>query len=129
MTNKTDQINRPAHYIACKSGIECIEIVEQLPFCLGNCYKYLHRAGHKGDALTDLKKSYYYARRAYWRNEQLTDNASLLANKVAKHATEDKARLIHLFANAFGAHFLYHLETYIYNNERTDPADLVNQLT
>lgn len=71
MTQHNDIVNHPAHYTSCKSGIECIEIAELLPFCLGNCYKYLHRAGLKGDKLTDLKKSLWYARRAYLNDEKL----------------------------------------------------------
>ena len=56
----TDEINHPKHYTSHPSGIECIEVVEHLGFCVGNAIKYLWRAGLKGDALEDLKKARWY---------------------------------------------------------------------
>ena len=53
----------PAHYISHPSGIECIEIVEHLGFCIGNAIKYLWRAGLKGDAIEDMRKAIWYIER------------------------------------------------------------------
>lgn len=59
----SDPINHPRHYTSHPSGVECIEIVESLPFCLGNAIKYVFRAGLKTDAGEDLKKALWYLRR------------------------------------------------------------------
>lgn len=53
--------DRPAYYT--KVGIEPIEAIEAwgLGFSLGNCVKYIARAGKKTDnALEDLRKAKFY---------------------------------------------------------------------
>jgi hypothetical protein len=40
-------VEHPSHYINHPSGIECIELTERMGFCIGNAWKYLHRAGLK----------------------------------------------------------------------------------
>ena len=55
-----DMVNHPPHYKDA-SGIECIEVTKHMQFCGGNCFKYLYRAGKKGDLLEDLKKAMWYA--------------------------------------------------------------------
>lgn len=60
----SDAIN-PSHYQQHPSGIECIEITEHLGFCLGNAWKYLHRAGLKDDKLQDFRKALWYIAREY----------------------------------------------------------------
>lgn len=82
MTQHNDIVNHPAHYTSCKSGIECIDIAECLPFCLGNAYKYMHRAGLKGDALTDYQKARFYFARASLNNEKLNFRALALIERV-----------------------------------------------
>jgi hypothetical protein len=59
----SDQINHPRHYVLHESGVECIEVVEHLSFCLGNAVKYLWRMGRKGPDLVDLKKAAWYLQR------------------------------------------------------------------
>lgn len=59
----SDPVNHPDHYQRA-DGMECIELVELLPFCEGNAIKYLWRAGRKGAALEDLRKALWYAERA-----------------------------------------------------------------
>lgn len=111
-TDSVDMINHPPHYTSCPSGIECIEIAELLPFCLGNCYKYLHRAGLKGDALPDLQKAVFYARRAYLNNERLTETARIRIVEVASHHTGDKKEILtHLVQSSLGA-FYHYLSSY-----------------
>lgn len=57
----SDPVNRPAHYTAHPSGVECIQIVEHMNFCLGNAVKYIWRAGLKhDDAVEDLRKARFY---------------------------------------------------------------------
>ncbi|MFN3465641.1 MAG: DUF3310 domain-containing protein [Terricaulis sp.] len=60
----TDAVNHPPHYNAHPAGIECIDVVDRLPFCQGNAIKYLWRANHKGAARQDLEKALWYVDRA-----------------------------------------------------------------
>lgn len=39
-----ETVDHPPHYTAHASGIECIEVTEQMNFCLGNAIKYIWRA-------------------------------------------------------------------------------------
>ena len=66
----TDAIN-PPHYQKHASGGECIEITEQMNFCLGNAVKYIWRAGLKGDSVEDLKKAQWYIAREIARLRDL----------------------------------------------------------
>ena len=52
-----DPVARPAHYTDHPSGVECIDVVQHYPFCVGAAIKYLWRAGRKGDAVQDLLKA------------------------------------------------------------------------
>lgn len=58
----------PDHYrdTPPNSGLrgECIDYAEQLGFVLGNAFKYVWRAGRKGDMREDLQKAEWYLRRA-----------------------------------------------------------------
>jgi hypothetical protein len=67
---KPDNVNHPPHYT--HGGIETIDVIEawQLGFHLGNAVKYIARAGRKGDALEDLKKSRWYLDREIARRER-----------------------------------------------------------
>jgi len=59
-----DTINSPKHYTA--GGIETITFIEAkgLGYHLGNCVKYLSRAGLKSkDPLEDLRKAQWYLNR------------------------------------------------------------------
>ncbi len=63
MVQQNDLVNHPPHYLKHPSGIECIQITEHMNFNLGNCVKYIWRAGEKGDNLTDLLKAQWYLAR------------------------------------------------------------------
>ena len=68
---KTDVVNHPAHYKT--GGIETIDFIEakQLGYNLGNCVKYISRAGVKtNDALEDLKKARWYLNREIENREK-----------------------------------------------------------
>jgi len=58
----TDMVNHPPHYNGHPSGIECIEVTEQLPFNLGNAFKYVFRHRAK-NGREDLLKAEWYLRR------------------------------------------------------------------
>jgi hypothetical protein len=64
-----DPVTKPAHYHA--GAIEVIDVIESfdLNFRTGNAAKYLLRAGHKGDAIEDLKKARQYIGREIARRE------------------------------------------------------------
>jgi hypothetical protein len=66
-----DIINAPKHYKSA-SGLEAITVIEDfgLGFRLGNCLKYLLRAGKKGDRLEDLRKARWYLEREIARTEK-----------------------------------------------------------
>ena len=61
-----DPIHSPSHYDA-GSGIECIDAMraafhpsEVAAFCKLNAFKYIWRAGKKGDTVEDLEKAMVY---------------------------------------------------------------------
>ena len=56
----SDNVNRPEHYTAHPSGIECIQITEHMGFNLGNALKYIWRCDLKGKSIEDLKKAKWY---------------------------------------------------------------------
>ena len=66
----SDPVNHPAHY--CLGGVEVIDAIEawDLPYHLGNVVKYVARAKHKGDELTDLRKARWYLDRYIGRLEE-----------------------------------------------------------
>ena len=64
-----DPIN-PDHYRS--GGMEAIDVIEAFfpdSFHLGNAFKYIARAGKKGDAIEDLQKSVWYLQREIARLE------------------------------------------------------------
>lgn len=68
-----DAVNHPAHYNQLK-GVECIDVIEGLGlgYHLGNCLKYLWRAGLKEGqpALLDLHKARWFLDRYIRRLEE-----------------------------------------------------------
>lgn len=60
---KNEKVNHPAYYQGSK--IEVIEVIEEfnLGFNLGNCIKYILRAGKKESRLQDLEKAKWYLER------------------------------------------------------------------
>lgn len=63
-------VDKPQHYNAHPSGVECITITEHMNFCRGNAMKYLWRADEKGNELEDLKKARWYLDREIRRLEK-----------------------------------------------------------
>lgn len=64
-----DDINHPSHYT--QGNIEVIDYIEdkKLGYRLGNVVKYVSRAGHKDDAIKDLKKARWYLNREIAKRE------------------------------------------------------------
>ena len=75
-----DPVNHPSHYTSHPSGVECIQVVEHMSFCIGNVIKYLWRSGLKEGApnLQDLKKARWYLDREIQRlsGEVVSDDTS-----------------------------------------------------
>ncbi|WP_227430426.1 DUF3310 domain-containing protein [Psychrobacter sp. I-STPA6b] len=84
MSDKTDMVNHPPHYKD-SSGVECIEVTKHMGFCGGNCFKYLYRAGKKGDFIEDLKKAKWYAERAWIMQEVVPDEAVKVIREVMRY--------------------------------------------
>ena len=64
-----DPVNNPEHYTLNPNGIECIDVTENMNFCLGNAVKYIWRADLKGNPIEDLKKAVWYLEREITRRE------------------------------------------------------------
>lgn len=63
-----DNVNHPTHYN--KGTMECLDVIkaclsnsEFKGFLKGNVMKYMYRKGDKGDALEDLNKACWYAKK------------------------------------------------------------------
>ena len=65
-----DDINHPSHYT--QGDIEVIDYIEdkKLGYRLGNVVKYVSLAGHKDDAIKDLKKACWYLNREIAKREE-----------------------------------------------------------
>lgn len=82
--------NHPTRYNAHPSGVECIDIVEHMPFNVGSAVKYLWRLGLKENEndINDLKKALWYVEREIQLRspKQEVDDSILMA--IAKQVTE-----------------------------------------
>lgn len=63
---ENDKVNHPQHYNQI-NGVECIDVIEQMPFNTGNAMKYLWRYLDKGEPITDLEKAKWYIDREITR--------------------------------------------------------------
>ena len=71
------RVDHPDHYQT-SAGLEAIDVIEAFfhdNFHLGNAFKYLARAGKKGDYVEDLRKAAWYLQR-----------------EIDRHATEATAQ-------------------------------------
>ena len=80
ISKSKEMVNHPSHYQT-SSGMEVIDVIEafNLNFRMGNCAKYILRAGHKDDILQDLKKAKWYLEREIATIEKNRSNASTSA--------------------------------------------------
>ena len=73
----TSRVDHPDHYQT-STGLEAIDVIEAFfhdNFHLGNVFKYIARAGRKGDYVEDLQKAAWYLQR-----------------EIDRHATETTAQ-------------------------------------
>ena len=64
-----DMVNEPPHYKS--GGMEAIDVIEAFfadDFHLASAFKYLARAGKKGDYVEDLEKAAWYLQREISRH-------------------------------------------------------------
>ncbi len=66
-----ERVDHPRHYNQHPSHIECIDLIEHLPFNLANAVKYLWRCGVKQSEmpLRDLQKARWYTAREAGRRD------------------------------------------------------------
>lgn len=98
----TDMVNAPDHYRGHASGVECIEITENMPFSAGNSLKYVFRRNDKWNTLEDCRKALWYLRRhiergleSVWLSdfESVVGRGSLL--KVITHEPASDVRIFY----------------------------------
>ena len=68
-----DPVTNPSHYQT-SAGLEAIDVIEAFfhdNFHLGNVFKYIARAGRKGDYVEDLQKAAWYLQREIDRDKRL----------------------------------------------------------
>lgn len=60
-----EKVNHPEHYGGSDNKYEAIKVIEawNADFHIGNCIKYVSRAGKKGNEIEDLKKAKWYLER------------------------------------------------------------------
>jgi len=66
---KYESVNHPPHYNKHPSGVECIDIIEHMPYNIGAAMKYLWRVGLKPGVSSeeDLRKAIWYIEREIQR--------------------------------------------------------------
>ena len=77
-------VSNPRHYQT-ESGIEAIEVIEAFfldSFHLGNVFKYIARAGKKGDRLEDLQKAAWYLQREIDRHADADERLDWAAKEM-----------------------------------------------
>ena len=84
-----DMVNNPPHYKDA-SGIECIEVTQHMRFCEGNCFKYVYRAGSKGNLIEDLKKAAWYAERSWTRSRTGNDRVHWLVQRKGEAIADSR---------------------------------------
>ncbi|WP_348658226.1 DUF3310 domain-containing protein [uncultured Stutzerimonas sp.] len=83
-----DMVNHPPHYTGHPSGVECIEVAEYLPFCLGNAFKYLFRRDAKGNPVENIEKAIWYVNRhneTYPNKPELPTDAREALGEIVVH--------------------------------------------
>ena len=63
-----EKVDHPPHY-GWIAGVECIDVIEHMNFCLGSAIKYIWRVDRKSTeaAVDDLRKAIWYLEREIQR--------------------------------------------------------------
>lgn len=75
----SDPVNHPKHYNSHPAGIECIDVIEELPYNIGAAIKYIWRVGLKGNAIQDLEKAQWHIQREVDRLKKRDGGSDALA--------------------------------------------------
>jgi hypothetical protein len=59
-TVQHDPVSAPSHYTRFPGGVQPIHLARHLTYNLGSALAYIARAGHKGDAVEDLRKAIFH---------------------------------------------------------------------
>ena len=79
-----DMVNEPPHYKS--GGMEAIDVIEAFfadDFHLASAFKYLARAGKKGDYVEDLQKAAWYLQREISRHASADERLDRAAKEMA----------------------------------------------
>lgn len=80
-----DPVNHPQHYTSHPSGVECLDIVEHMPFSIGSAFKYVWRLGLKTpDPLLDIGKAGFYVDRQESISSRLAVDVGSLVERVVR---------------------------------------------
>lgn len=87
MPKKDSKVNHPKHYnlnpgkcLKCSRPFECIDVIEHMPFNIGNAWKYTWRMGLKSDnAIEELEKAVWYLKREISRLKRLKKKSQPIA--------------------------------------------------
>lgn len=60
---KTDMVNHPSHYMACRIVLEPVDATELLPHPLASAVEYILRSLYKGSERQDLEKAVWWLMR------------------------------------------------------------------
>lgn len=60
---KTDMVNHPSHYTACRIVLEPVDATELLPHPLASAVEYVLRSPYKGSEKQDLEKAVWWLMR------------------------------------------------------------------
>lgn len=60
---KTDMVNHPSHYTACRIALEPVDATELLPHPLASAVEYVLRSPYKGSEKQDLEKEVWWLKR------------------------------------------------------------------
>lgn len=97
-----DPVNYPKHYTSHPSGIECIQIIEHMGFCLGSAVKYIWRADLKG-GIEDLEKAIWQIQREIAKRRGLTDTAANAQTMRYSMAEQAQQQVASSFINSLAA--------------------------
>lgn len=79
------RVEHPDHYQT-SAGLEAIDVIEAFfhdSFHLGNVFKYISRAGRKGDYVEDLQKAAWYLQREIDRHASADERLDRAAKEMA----------------------------------------------
>ena len=80
----TSRVDHPDHYQT-SAGLEAIDVIEAFfhdNFHLGNAFKYIARAGRKGDYAEDLQKAAWYLQRELDRHTDTNERLDRAAKEM-----------------------------------------------